>query len=89
MANAKKPQDRAVVRVVIQASRSDAGLVRELAAELRKGRRAAELRRRIRRVLRPPTSLRELLLMEVAIPDEVVDEAFARSRDMGRGVDLT
>ena len=80
---------KGIVRVEVQAAAGDAALIREVAAELRSGtRRAAEVRSLLRRSLRPKKSLRELLVMDVDIPDEVIDKAFARSRDLGRKIDL-
>ena len=46
------------------------------------------MRSLLRRSLRPKKSLRELLVMDVDIPDEVIDKAFARSRELGRKIDL-
>lgn len=80
---------KGIVRVEVQAAAGDAALLREVAAELRSGtRRAAEVRSLLRRSLRPKKSLRELLVMDVDIPDDVIDKAFARPRDLGRKVDL-
>lgn len=77
------------MRVEVQAPASDAALIREVAAELRSGtRRAAEVRSLLRRSLLPKKSVRELLVMDVDIPDDVIDAAFARSRDFGRKIDL-
>lgn len=84
MSTRRRPKKtKGIVRVEVQAAAGDAPLIRELAAVLRSGeRRAAEVRSLLRS-LRPRKSLRELLLMEVDIPDDVIDGAFARPRDPG------
>ncbi|MDP1825747.1 MAG: hypothetical protein Q8L48_20970 [Archangium sp.] len=88
-AHRRQQKAKGIVRVEVQAAAGDAALIREVAAELRSGtRRAAEVRSLLRRSLRPRKSLRELLVMDVEIPDDVVDKAFARQRDLGREVDL-
>lgn len=85
----RQQKARGLVRVEVQAPASDAGLIREVAAELRSGtRRAAEVRSLLRRSLHPRKSLRELLAMDLAVPDEAFDEAVARPRDRGREVEL-
>ncbi len=85
----RQQKARGLVRVEVQAPASDAALLREVAAELRSGtRRAAEVRSLLRRSLRPGKSLRELLAMDFPIPDQVFDEAMARSDDLGREVEL-
>lgn len=88
-AHRRHQKAKGIVRVEVQAAAGDAALIREVAAELRSGtRRAAEVRSFLRRSLRPKKSLRELLVMDVEIPDDVVDKAFARPHDLGREVDL-
>ena len=78
---------KGLVRVEVQAPATDAGLIREVAAELRSGsRRAAEVRSLLRRSLRPEKSLVELLALD--LPDDVVDRALARPKDRGRDVEL-
>jgi hypothetical protein len=88
-AHRRHQKAKGIVRVEVQAAAGDAALIREVAAELRSGtRRAAEVRSLLRRSLRPKKSLRELLIMDIDIPDDVIDEAFARPRDLGRKIDL-
>lgn len=83
----QQQRQRGLVRVEVQAAATDAGLLREVAAELRRGtRRAAEVRSLLRRSLRPQKSLRELLAMD--LPDGVVDRVLARSMDRGREIKL-
>ena len=80
-------KDKGLVRVEVQTPATDVALIREVAATLRSGsRRAAEVRSMLRRSLRPPKSLIELLAMD--LPDDVVDAALARPADRGRKVDL-
>ena len=85
----KHQRAKGFVRVEVQAPAADAALIREVAAELRSGiRRAAEVRSFLRRSLRPRQSLKELLTMDLDVPDEVFDAAVARPRDVGREFDL-
>lgn len=88
-AHRRQQKARGLVRVEVQAPASDAGLIREVAAELRSGtRRAAEVRSLLRRSLHPRKSLRELLTMDLAISDDAFDAALARPRERGREVEL-
>lgn len=88
-AHRRQQKAKGLIRVEVQAAAGDAVLLRQVAAELRSGtRRAAEVRSLLRRSLRPRKSLRDLLVMDVEVPDAVVDAAFARSRSLGRKVEL-
>ncbi len=79
---------KGLVRVEVQAPAGDAGLIREVASELRSGsRRASALRGLLRRSLRPEKSLRESLAAD--IPDAVMDEVLSvRSKERGRKITL-
>lgn len=89
MTHRRQQKSKGLVRVEVQAPASDAALIREVAAELRSGtRRAAEVRSLLRRSLKPRQTLRELLAMDLEIPDEVFDKALARGKDRAREVDL-
>jgi hypothetical protein len=78
---------KGLVRVEVQAPAGDVTLIRQVASALRGGsRRAAEMRRLLRSSLRPEKSL--MAMLELDLPDEVMDAALARPRDYGRSVQL-
>jgi hypothetical protein len=78
---------KGLVRVEVEASRTDASLLREVAAALRSGeRRANALRSLLRKSLRPQQGFLELLALD--LPDAVVDSALARPRSLPRKVKL-
>ena len=78
-----------VTRVEVQAPVGDAPLIRELAAALRGERaRAGRVRAQLREALRPPSKRNFLDLLACDLPDELVDEALERPRDLGRDVRL-
>jgi hypothetical protein len=82
-------KDRGIVRLEVQAPASDAGLIRALGAALRGDeQRARELRAVLRSALRPEGNGTLLDLLACDISDELVDEALARPRDVGRAPDL-
>jgi hypothetical protein len=76
---------RGFVRVEVNVRKEDAGLVRDVAAALVDPQRQAATRTLLRQriVEPPPVSLKALL---AAAPLEGID--LARSRDLGRDVDL-
>lgn len=83
----RKQAQKGLVRVEVQASSSDALLLRDTALALRRGsRRAAEVRSALRRTLRPHDSLFDLLALDIA--DDVMAEVLERPRDFGRKVKL-
>ena len=78
-------RDRGLQRVEVQVSPADAPLVREVAAALADPARAEETRLLLRTKLAPPSreSLKSFIM---AAPLDGID--LARSRDMGRDIDL-
>lgn len=80
---------RGVARVEVQAPVGDAPLIRELAAALRgEPARAGRVRAQLREALRPPSKRSLLDLLACDLPDELVEEALERPRDLGRDIRL-
>jgi hypothetical protein len=83
-AHRRRRRDRGMVRVEVEASETDAPLLREAAAALRgEPGRAREVRALLRAALRPTApGLLELLACD--LPDDAMDEALARPREWPR-----
>ena len=88
-AHRERTKRRGLVRVEVRVDAVDGPLLREVAGRLRDDADAAgRLREDLRRLLAGST--KRTLLDELAceLPDELVDEALARPRDLGRKVEL-
>jgi hypothetical protein len=76
---------RGIVRIEVQVPEGDAPLLREIGAALRSDpARARETRAALQRALRPRPGQGLLELLACELPDEVVEEALERPRDLGR-----
>ena len=88
-AHRERADKRGLVRVEVQVDAADGPLLREVASRLRGDAEAAGLLREdLRRLL--AGSGEQSLLDDLAcgLPDEVVEEALARPRDLGRVIEL-
>lgn len=88
-AHRERTKKRGLVRLEVRVDAVDGPLLREVAGRLRDDAEAAgRLREELRRLL--AGSAERTLLDELAceLPDEVLDEALARPRDVGRRVEI-
>ncbi len=80
-----RQRKRGIARVEVQVPECDVPLVREIAGALRGDpERAQRTRAALQRALRPQASESLLDLLACDLPDEVVEEALERPRDLGR-----
>jgi hypothetical protein len=88
-AHRQRAQRRGLVRVEVTVDVADRALVREVAGRLRDdAEQAHHLRDALRRLLTGHEERNLLDELACELPDEVVDEALARPRDLGRAVEL-
>jgi len=88
-AHRQRAERRGLVRVEVTVAVADRDLVREVAGCLRDdAEKAHQLRDALRRLLNRQEEHDLLDELACELPDEVVDEALARPRDLGRPVEL-
>ena len=80
-----RQRKRGIARVEVQVPECDVPLLREVAGALRGApERAQRTRAALQHALRPQASQSLLDLLACELPDEVVEEALQRPRDLGR-----
>ena len=85
----KRQRQRGMVRVEVQTTESDASLIRALAAGLRGDQAGArEIRSRVREALQAAAGGGLIEMLVCDLPDEVMDAALERPRDIGRDLSL-
>lgn len=88
-AHRERAEKRGLVRVEVRVDAVDGPLLREVAGRLRDDAPAAgRLREDLRRLLAGSAEPTLLDALACDLPDELVDEALARPRDVGRKVEL-
>ena len=88
-AHRERAEKRGLVRVEVRVDAVDSPLLREVAERLRDdGESAGRLRDDLRRLLAGADERSLLDELACDLPDEVVDDALARPRDLGRAVEL-
>lgn len=84
-----RQRKRGIARVELQVPECDAPLLREIAGALREDpERAQRTRAALQQALGPAASESLLELLACDLPDEVVEEALERPRDLGRDPSL-
>ncbi len=88
-AHRQRAERRGLVRVEVTVDVADRALVREVAGRLRDdAEKAHALRDALHRLLTGEQDRSLLDDLACELPDELVDEALARPRDLGRPVEL-
>jgi hypothetical protein len=86
----RRASARGLVRVEVQAQKSDAGLIRALATALRaEPNKARAIRAKLESVLAEPTVMSALEAFGSDLPEEVFEGVFDQPREIGwREIDL-
>ena len=88
-AHRQRAQRRGLVRVEVTVDVADRALVREVAGRLRdNAEQVHQLRDALRRLLTGQEDRNLIDELACELPDEMVDEALTRPRDLGRTVEL-